>query len=217
VVAALAAIASTVPLGIAANKAFLPQDDQSQFQIAVRTKEGTSLAETGRVLERIAADVRTLPDVRGTLVTAGEISPNRGTILVRMPEKDERKHKTTQDQLQSRVSSQILKVKYNEADALATSSDPFTGGVAAIQYVLTGPDRKPLAQAAERIVSAMRTAPGVIYARTTAFGDAPETRAVLDRDRAADLGVTSSDVALTLRTLSAGEEIGRYVEDGRNL
>ncbi|MBC7804615.1 MAG: efflux RND transporter permease subunit, partial [Akkermansiaceae bacterium] len=172
VVAALATIAATVPLGIAANKTFLPQDDQSQFQIAVRTKEGTSLAETGRVMERVAADVRTLPDVRGTVATVGEISPNRGIILVRMPEKNERKHKTTQDALQARVSSAILRTKYAELDALVTSSDPFTGGVAAIQYVLTGPEREPLARVAEKLATSLRTAPGVSYARTTAFGGA---------------------------------------------
>ncbi|MBC8139787.1 MAG: efflux RND transporter permease subunit [Fibrella sp.] len=215
VLAALATIASTVPLGIAANKTFLPQDDQSQFQIAVRTREGTSLTETGRVLEQIAADVRVLPDVRGTVVTVGEISPNRGTILVRMPEKKERRNKTTQFELQNRVSSQILRTKYRSVDALATSSDPLTGGVAAIQYVLTGPDRAPLAQVAERIVSSVGTASGIVYARTTAYSDAPEARATIDRERAADLGVTSSDIALALRTLSAGEKVGRYAENGR--
>ena len=215
VLLAVLTIGSVVPLGTMANKAFLPQDDQSQFQITVRAKEGSSPTETARVLETVAADVRALPGVLGTVATVGETAANRGIILVRMPQKDERRTKLTQAQLQDRVATEILRGKYPTLDALAVSSDPFTGGVAAIQYVLTGTDRAQLIAVAERWASAMRTAPGVAYARTTAFGDAPEVRATLERERCYDLGVAPADVALTLRTLSAGGKIGRFAENGR--
>ena len=39
-------------------KNFLPQDDQSQYNVLVRTPEGTSLAATTNLAERIAQDIR---------------------------------------------------------------------------------------------------------------------------------------------------------------
>ena len=44
-------------------KNFLPADDQSQFNVLVRTPEGTSLAATTNMAERIAREVRELPGV----------------------------------------------------------------------------------------------------------------------------------------------------------
>ena len=52
-------------------KNFLPQDDQSQYNVLIRTPEGTSLAATTNVAERIAQDIRALPGVQHTLMTAG--------------------------------------------------------------------------------------------------------------------------------------------------
>ena len=52
-------------------KNFLPQDDQSQYNVLVRTPEGTSLAATTDVAERIAQEIRKLPGVAHTLMTAG--------------------------------------------------------------------------------------------------------------------------------------------------
>ena len=44
-------------------KNFTPVDDRSEFQVSIRTPEGTSLAATTNVAERIARDIRALPGV----------------------------------------------------------------------------------------------------------------------------------------------------------
>src|SRR5438067_830464 len=48
----------TVPLMVVVNKNFLPQDDESQFQVTVRAPEGSSLETTQTIAESIAARVR---------------------------------------------------------------------------------------------------------------------------------------------------------------
>src|SRR5438067_4077818 len=48
-------IVSTVPLFMFVGKNFLPIDDQSQFEINVRTPEGSTLSSTSALSERIAA------------------------------------------------------------------------------------------------------------------------------------------------------------------
>ena len=54
----LVAVLSIVPLFGLAGVNFLPEEDESQFEITLRAPEGTSLAATHSVMERIARDVR---------------------------------------------------------------------------------------------------------------------------------------------------------------
>ena len=51
---------STIPLFMAVNKNFLPNDDESQFQVIVRVPEGANLATTQTILESVATQVRAL-------------------------------------------------------------------------------------------------------------------------------------------------------------
>src|SRR5262249_523959 len=85
---------STVPLFGAVSKAFLPNDDQSEFEISIRAPEGTSLENTELLTTRIATHVRVLaPETAYTLVTIGSDpaqTPNVSSIYVRLKELDER-------------------------------------------------------------------------------------------------------------------------------
>src|SRR4029079_18846113 len=84
---------SSVPLFAVAKKNFLPNDDQSQFEIGLRAPEGTSLDSTEIVANRIATDVRRLPAVDYTLVTIADDpaeTQNAGTIYVRLKPLSER-------------------------------------------------------------------------------------------------------------------------------
>ena len=55
-----------------ANKNFLPQDDQSEFEVNLRAPEGTSLESTEVITNRIANAMRQqMPEVDYTLVTIG--------------------------------------------------------------------------------------------------------------------------------------------------
>src|SRR6266542_3150823 len=56
--ACLVVIISIVPLFMFVGKNFLPVDDQSQFEINVRAPEGSTLAATSSLAERISADIR---------------------------------------------------------------------------------------------------------------------------------------------------------------
>ena len=61
VLACVLVIASIVPLFMVIGKNFVPDDDRSEFQVTVRTPEGSGLAATLTVLERVAADLRGVP------------------------------------------------------------------------------------------------------------------------------------------------------------
>src|SRR5438876_3912111 len=101
-------IVSTVPLFIFVGKNFLPIDDQSQFEINVRTPEGSTLSSTSALSERIAADVRKLPGVTDTLVTIGSGQQqvvNLANIYIKLSPIEERS--VNQQELMLRSRSEI--------------------------------------------------------------------------------------------------------------
>ncbi|MCV4697928.1 efflux RND transporter permease subunit, partial [Escherichia coli] len=77
---------SIYPLYRYVGMSFLPDEDESLFQVNLRGPQGTSLSATQSILDRIARDIREqVPGVKNTLVLAGfgrGSGPNNGFINV---------------------------------------------------------------------------------------------------------------------------------------
>jgi HAE1 family hydrophobic/amphiphilic exporter-1 len=86
---------------------------------------------------------------------------------------------------------------------------------APIQYLVRGPDLKQLEIYSRALADSLRTQKGVSQADTTLREGRPELRVVLDRQRAAQLGVSVVDVADTLRTLVGGLDVTELTLDGQ--
>jgi HAE1 family hydrophobic/amphiphilic exporter-1 len=60
----------------------------------------------------------------------------------------------------------------------------------------------------------METTPGVVDVDTSNVGGKPEIQLVIDRDKAADLGVSVANIARTIRMLVTGDVVTQYKEAG---
>ncbi|HVK04686.1 MAG TPA: efflux RND transporter permease subunit, partial [Armatimonadaceae bacterium] len=210
---------STAPLGMAVNKNFLPDEDESQFIVSVRASEDRTLEATERLLNQIAVDLRALPEVKDTIVTVGsdrQQTLNKGEILVRMNEVADRKTDTTQFDLMDRARKEILPRYPRDLRTLVAPPSAFGGGAqAGLQYVITGPDIATLSKAADKVVAQLKKTPGVADPDTSLIVGKPELGVTIDRDRAGDFGVGIADIASTLRVLVAGDNISSFNEGGR--
>ncbi len=218
VVACIVVIASIVPLFMFVGKNFLPVDDQSQFEINVRAPEGSTLAATSGLASRIAADVRTLPGVTDTLTTIGggqQELVNNASIYVKLTPIEERN--ISQQDLMVRARNEILQKYVKEyPNQLRTSVQQVAaisgGGFrnSDIQYVIGGPDLQKLTEYSNAMLEKMKTIPDVVDADSTLISGKPELRVVIDRARAADLGVKVADIAQALNTLVAGQKVSTF-------
>ncbi|HZI17053.1 MAG TPA: efflux RND transporter permease subunit [Pyrinomonadaceae bacterium] len=212
----LGVILSIVPLFMFVGKNFLPVDDQSQFEVNVRAPEGSTLAATSRVVERVAEDIRRqLPGVTDTLVTIGggqQQLVNEANVYVKLAPIAERD--LSQDELMSRARELLAKypadLRTNVGQVQAISGGGFRN--ADIQFVIGGPDLQRLTEYSERLLEKMKTVPDVVDADSSLIVGKPEVRIVIDRQRAADLGVRVGDIAQALNTLVAGQEVTTYNE-----
>ncbi|MEO8372605.1 MAG: efflux RND transporter permease subunit, partial [Candidatus Solibacter sp.] len=212
VAASVMVILSIVPLFMFVGKNFLPQDDQSQYNVLIRTPEGTSIAATTNLAERVAQDVRGLPGVAHTLMTAGgsaDKSVNNAAIYVKLTDIDQRT--ITQQQLMQRTRE--LMQKYPKEIHTGVELVSSVGGNqsnAEIQYFIQGPDLNKLTTYSQALLAKMRANPALVDTDTTLRSGKPEVRLEIDRPRAADLGVSVMDIEMALNSLVAGQKASTF-------
>ncbi|HVQ35899.1 MAG TPA: efflux RND transporter permease subunit, partial [Pyrinomonadaceae bacterium] len=202
---------------------FLPDEDESSFQISLRAPQGTSLPATQSVLERVARDVREqIPGVESTLVNAGGFgggggSPNAGSISVRLKPVKERKF--SQVDLIQQTRDLIRKRKYPKEYAINASGTSSIGasigggrGGSSLALFISGPDIQKLDEYSNKLVERIKQDSNFRDADRSLQLSSPEVRVIIDRQRAADLNVKAGDVAQALSMLSAGQRVTTFSE-----
>lgn len=202
---------STIPLGMMAGFSFIPADDENEFEVVVRSGEGTSLAAHLNLMEEMARSIRTrIPGVAATLAVAGydpQEQPNVGTIFVRLTPSSERE--ASQAELVART-RELLKGYPPEVRTSTQAVSPIGGGDrnSAVQFVLAGPELEKLERYSGELLQRLKRSPAVVDVDRSLLPGKPELRLAVDRARAADLGVEVQDIASTINTLLAGEQVG---------
>jgi HAE1 family hydrophobic/amphiphilic exporter-1 len=214
-------VASIVPLYKYVGMAFLPDEDESLYQVNVRGPQGTSLSATQSILDRIARDIRAeVPGVKNTLVLAGfgrGSGPNNGFINVALLPVGERA-KSQADlinqtrNIAKKYSSKDYQVTVSASSSIAGSIGLGRGG-SSVGYYIAGPDMVKLTEYANELVEKLKQDPQLYRDPDTSIevGN-PEIRVVIDRTKAADMGVRAGDVAQALNILSAGQIVSTYSE-----
>ncbi|MBS1859051.1 MAG: efflux RND transporter permease subunit [Acidobacteria bacterium] len=205
-------VLSIVPLFMFVGKNFLPKDDQAQYNVLIRTPEGTSLAASTQIGEQIASEIRRMPGVAHTLLTVGssaDKSVNNGSIFVKLTDIDQR------DISQSDLMDHTRVLMKNFPPDIHTSVELVSsvGGNqsnADIQYFIQGPDLQKLAEYSDKLQAKMRAMPGLVDVDSTLRSGKPEVRLEIDRPRAADLGVSVLDIEQALNTLVAGQTASTF-------
>jgi HAE1 family hydrophobic/amphiphilic exporter-1 len=217
----VAVMLSTVPLFMLVGKNFVPNDDRSEFQVTVRAPEGSSLAATTTVGERIARDIRGLAGVTATLTSIGSSSggfggiqvgaTNRASIYVKLAPRDQRASGQEQIMAQTRA---LLGRYPKDLHTAVLNFGGAGGGQADVQYVLGGPDLDKLNAYSKAMMAKMRELPKVTDVDSSLVFGKPEVRVEIDRQRAADLGVRVGDIAQALNTLVAGQVVSTFPSGG---
>jgi hydrophobic/amphiphilic exporter-1 (mainly G- bacteria), HAE1 family len=217
-----AVVLSTVPLFMLVSKNFIPVDDRSEFQASIRAPEGTSLAATVTIAERIARDLRALPEVSATLTSVGVASAsftgstageaNSASIYVKLVPRDDRKK--SQDQMMAKAREIFSHYPKDLRSSVGQAANGAGGGQSDVQFTLTGPDLDKLNTYSQTLLAKLKQIPKVADADTSLVYGKPELRVEIDRQRAADLGVRVNDIAQALNTMVAGQVVSSFPSGG---
>ncbi|HET9768480.1 MAG TPA: efflux RND transporter permease subunit, partial [Thermoanaerobaculia bacterium] len=239
-IGAVAIVATSIPLYKLVRQEYMPTDlDEAEFDVGVNAPEGTSLAAMDEAMRAVEAEVRASRGVTLALTTAGGGflgGVNQGSIYVRIAPHSERTFSVgrllretvhlrpwrafTERYAQREVMQEIRRrlKKFPDLRTTVRNARSFNlgGGGAEIDFVLRGPDLLTLFRAADGLRERADEL-GLVDADTTLKLDKPELKVVIDRARAADLGVASDEVAQTLRLMVAGDpQVSRFHDPAIN-
>lgn len=197
----------TVPLLMIVSKEFVPSDDQNEFEIAILAPEGYTLERSHRLIQELEARVRTLPEVRHILckIGAGEgSSTNSLSLYVKLSDLKERS--IGQVEVMS-LARRILKDYPELRSSVQEVKSMGGGGMKSQPFNLSirGPDLVKLGDIVRRVLAAMHKRAELVDIDSSLSFGKPELRVKIDRDRAADLGVSVRDIADAMRLFVGGD------------
>lgn len=194
---------------------FLPQDDQSEFAVAVRMPAGSSLEGTHTVMREIEKDLRTIPGVTDILMLIGSDvrqQVDRGSFSVSLVPAKQRQF--SQFELMDQAREKLRKYKDLVIAVQLPEVIQGAGPNRDFQYFINGPDLKQLDKYASSIIKELQAIPGVVDIESSYESGKPEVRVQILRDRASDLQVSVASIATAVRTLVAGDEQVTTFRDG---
>jgi HAE1 family hydrophobic/amphiphilic exporter-1 len=202
---------------------FFPQEDDAKFTVNIEMPPGTNLEATDQaareaeriILEQVPGTVSVLTRVGSgsgmeSFFGAGG-SANTATILVQVVDKNERERSTSD--IVNAVRPEIKKIPESNV-SLVLSSIMSAGVGGAVQIQVLGEDPDVLIDLANQVEAVMRTVPGTTDILNTDAAQSPETRMIIDRDRALDMGLSPGQIAGTLRTALSGADVGKFKQAG---
>jgi len=202
----LAVALSTIPLAYFIGKDFLPEDDQSEFEVAVEMPKGSSLAGSDQMMREIEAELWKLPGVEHLLATVGADLRRRvdiGTIIVELVPMEERE--LSQQEIMTLARDRLK--KFRDVTTAVRLPSLIQGATRVdLMFYVQGPDLDKLEQYSNALVEELSRVPGVVDLDTSYEPGKPEIQVRINRDKAADLGVSVASVATAIRTLVGGDE-----------
>jgi hydrophobic/amphiphilic exporter-1 (mainly G- bacteria), HAE1 family len=237
---ALLVMLMTIPLAQMVRREFLPTGiDEAQFEMQITAPDGTSAASMNDVMRAWEVEMQKMPQIRLLLSTVGggfNGAVNEGQMFVRIAPHEERlfsigrflKNLVTLhpwdafrgNYSQRDVMAQVRAIgrRYPDLRVAVRNLQTFSlgGGNNEMDFIIRGPDLEALASYTEAL-RLRATELGLIDADSTLKLNKPELRVLIDRARAADMGVSTQDVAESLRLMVGGDqEVTRYRDASLN-
>src|SRR5579883_628741 len=198
---------------------FFPATDESQFSIQVQAPQGIAVQATSQIVEGIAAairrvippkDVVAIFTVSGVPTTGGAFSsnagPNYGHVDVRLVPPTQRRRST--DELANLVRRAIAGrfpgvQTFVQTGGLENRVVNF-GSQAPIDIQLLGYDQAVGQQLAQQVAALVASTPGTADVQITPRGQYPDFTVQIDREKAAQLGLSPTQIAAAINTAMAG-------------
>ncbi|MDE2407798.1 MAG: efflux RND transporter permease subunit [Xanthomonadaceae bacterium] len=216
----LAAVVALVALFKLLPSELAPSEDRGSFQLMMEGPEGAGFDYTVGQMKKVEAILaretgpdksilRANPRVPGSFGASEEMHTGRAMVFLQPWDKRDKSTVELAGELEKKFSGLTgVRVRTMAGGGLVRSrGQPF-------QLVLGGPDYKELAQWRDIMLAKMADNPGFLGPDSDYKETRPQMRVVIDRQRAADLGVTAAQVGQALQTMMGGIRATTFVDNG---
>ncbi len=193
---------------------FFPQVDEGEFVVTFTTAPDASIDETRDRLEAVLAALRDVPEIERTYASIG--AGDAGTVRrarVYLDLTDRATRTRLQPEIQRDVRERLRHIpgiiaSLGRAQSLDNRKPLLVN--------LRGEELSRLKEYSQRMKEALHDVPGIVDLEATLEHDTPEYRLIVDRQRAMDVGLSTSAIARPLSALVGGQPVTTFEdEDGQ--
>jgi multidrug efflux pump subunit AcrB len=221
-IAVLIAISVALPgAGLVLLK-MLPFDNKSEFQVMVDMPAGTPLEKTAAALHEMGAYLATVPEVTNYQAYAGTAAPINfnglvrqyylraggevGDIQVNLVDKHHRSEQSHAIATRLRPQLQAIGARFG-ANVKVVEVPPGPPVLSPIVAEVYGPDAGGRQKVARAVRAVFERTPNVVDVDDSSIAAAPKKMLVVDRHKAALLGISQQEIATTLQAALSGEAV----------
>ena len=206
----------------------LPFDNKSEFQVVVDMPAGTPVERTAALLQELGAHLLSLPEVTHYQAYAGSAAPinfnglvrqydlrrggELGDLQVNLVDKHLRSEQSHAIAMRVRPALQQIAARHG-ARLKVVEVPPGPPVLAPLVAEIYGPDAAGRREVAAAVRAVFEGSDGVVDVDDSGIAQAPRTLLLVDRRKAALLGVSQQEIVATLRAGLAGEAV-TYLHDG---
>jgi HAE1 family hydrophobic/amphiphilic exporter-1 len=203
---------------------FLPPSDEGEVRVSGEMEVGTRLDLVDRQTRLMESLVFPhVPEMIGSVVSVGASGWNpgdaaEGSIQMTLTPVTERERSNTEiaDDLRRRLESAVPGMTVRtRAPQGQRMLERLVGGDDGLTLEIRGYDLEALDLLAAEAAGVMEQVPGITDVRVSRESGVPQELVRIDRDKAADLGVSVRRIASTLETALGGTRAGQYREGGQ--
>jgi multidrug efflux pump subunit AcrB len=226
-IAALIAISLVLPATGLVLLKMLPFDNKSEFQVIVDMPAGTPVEQTAAVLRELGAYLVTVPEVTDYQAYAGTAAPinfnglvrqyylraggDGGDLQVNLVDKRQRSEQSHAIAMRVRPALQKIGAPFG-ANIKVVEVPPGPPVLSPIVAEIYGPEAQGRQQVAKAVRAVFARTAGLVDVDDSSISAAPKTMLLVDRQKAAMLGVPQQTIVTTLRAGLAGEATA-YLHD----
>jgi hydrophobe/amphiphile efflux-1 (HAE1) family protein len=206
------------------NKEFIPSEDQSRFNIRLKTPIGSSLSYSDQKFKEVEKLLSGRSEVDRYVLQVGGGSPgdsNSGSVMVTMKNRGERGiDKIIGHELSQQEFMDVCRKQFNKIpDVRAVIQDLSTRAFSAsrgfpVEFTIQGPDWNQLANYSKQIMNEMGKTGKVTDIDSNYDLGQPELRVIPDRKKASDRGVSIANIAQVIQSMIGGVQVGTYEKSG---
>jgi multidrug efflux pump len=216
-----AAIGASAWLYDAIPKELTPNEDQGSFFITINGPEGAGFdytVEQALKVEEVLMRSIEQGDSRRVIVRvprgfggATSEDMHTGQAILFLNPWGERPDAFV---IQSKLQQELDQIPGVRSQVIMRSGLSRGGGGTPVQFVIGGPDFETLAAWRDRVIARAEQVPGLIGVDTDYKETRPQLRVAVDRQRAADLGVSVEAIGSTLETMLGSRRVTTFERDG---
>jgi len=198
-------------------KELFPEGDRGEFKVEIETAVGSSISHTEKIAAQIEDMLLEYPEVKAVFTTVGLKggAANQAVLRVELVPLKERKRTTPEVEREVRrrladfpgVKSKVSMIGMFEGEEQRRP----------VELYIKGPDIEVLDQLSQRILTIVENTPGAVDADRSLRGGKPEIQVIIDREQANRLGISTGQIASTLRSLVDGTVATKLKQEDKEI